>query len=157
MMPVRDPAPRSECALARKATRYIADIAGQHAAIAVSRDDPILIPQTMNRRLMQSSAAAHQAALERFEQTCEALTHRWTPETRRSGPLNAALATGWVAMRDDMEAGAKATTTTVRQALETALAPFAATLPERRRIAVMNLIAAGMTVFAAALALLPMP
>ncbi len=51
-------------------------------------------------------------------------------------------------MRDDMGAGAIASTTTARQEMESALAPLAAMIAEGRRIAL------GMTVFAAALALL---
>ena len=43
------------------------EIAAKHG-IAVARDDPILVLQTINSRLMQESARAQQVQLDRFKE-----------------------------------------------------------------------------------------
>ena len=130
----------------------IKDIAAAHG-IAVGRDDPILILHTVNEHLMRDSATAQQEALDRFEQALEAIAHRWGEDARNKAErtLNGALAASRDAMMRSMQEGAKAAATAARQEIDAALA---ATLREGRRIAVMNLVAAGMAVVAAALALL---
>lgn len=54
----------------------IREIATKHG-IAVSRDDPILILQTINNRLMLDSAKAQQAMLDQFKAEMEDLALRW--------------------------------------------------------------------------------
>jgi hypothetical protein len=54
----------------------IKEIAVKHG-IAVSRDDPILILQTINNRLMQDSEKAQQAMLDQYKEELEALALRW--------------------------------------------------------------------------------
>jgi fatty acid desaturase len=56
-------------------------------------------------------------------------------------------------MMKGMQDGAKAAAETVRRELETASAQLAAPIRESKRVAVMNMVAAGMAVFAAGLAL----
>lgn len=133
----------------------IRDIAARHG-IAVGRDDPIMILQTMNAHLMREHAAAQQAALDRFQEELEGIAHRWGEDARSKAErtLNAALAASTDAMKGGMEAGAKAAATAARHEIDAALAQLAGPIREGRRIATLNLIAAGMAVFAAALALL---
>ena len=133
----------------------IRDIAVRHG-IAVGRDDPITILQTMNAHLMREQAAAQQAALDRFSEELEGIAHRWGEDARSKAErtLNAALAASTDAMKSGMEAGAKAAATAARHEIDAALAQLAGPIREGRRIATLNLIAAGMAVFAAALALL---
>ncbi len=57
-------------AAADKIEDIIKEIAVKHG-IAVGRDDPILILQTINERLMQDSAAAQQEILDRFKEELE--------------------------------------------------------------------------------------
>jgi hypothetical protein len=137
-----------------KIEAIIGDIAARHG-VAIGRDDPIMILQTLNERLMQDSATAQQETLERFRQELEAIAHRWGEDARSKAErtLNAALAASKDAMRNGMEAGAKAAAASARQEIEAALAQLAGPIRDGRRIAVMNMIAAGMAVFAAALAL----
>ena len=59
-----------------KIEELIREIAVKHG-IAVGRDDPILILQTINTRLMQDSQAAQQEILDRFKEELEAIAHRW--------------------------------------------------------------------------------
>ena len=76
-----------------KIEELIREIAVKHG-IAVGRDDPILILQTINTRLMQDSQAAQQEILDRFKEELEAIAHRWGDDAKGKAErtLNAALA-----------------------------------------------------------------
>lgn len=68
-------------------------IATRHG-IAVSRDDPIFVLQTINDRLMQDSLKAQQIQLDRYKQELEGLALRWGQDStgKAERMLNAALA-----------------------------------------------------------------
>jgi hypothetical protein len=82
-----------------KIEELIREIAVKHG-IAVGRDDPILILQTINTRLMQDSQAAQQEILDRFKEELEAIAHRWGDDAKGKAErtLNAALAASKEAM-----------------------------------------------------------
>ena len=137
-----------------KIEELIREIAVKHG-IAVGRDDPILILQTINTRLMQDSQAAQQEILDRFKEELEAIAHRWGDDAKGKAErtLNAALAASKEAMAKGMQDGGKAAAEAVRRELEAAAAQLAAPIREARRVSYMNIVAAGRAVFAAALAL----
>ena len=137
-----------------KIEELIREIAVKHG-IAVGRDDPILILQTIYTRLMQDSQAAQQEILDRFKEELEAIAHRWGDDAKGKAErtLNAALAASKEAMAKGMQDGGKAAAEAVRRELEAAAAQLAAPIREARRVSYMNIVAAGMAVFAAALAL----
>ncbi|HDS1573311.1 TPA: conjugal transfer protein TraM [Stenotrophomonas maltophilia] len=137
-----------------KIEELIREIAVKHG-IAVGRDDPILILQTINTRLMQDSQAAQQEILDRFKEELEAIAHRWGDDAKGKAErtLNAALAASKEAMAKGMQDGGKAAVEAVRRELEAVAAQLAAPIREARRVSYMNIVAAGMAVFAAALAL----
>ncbi|CAJ0695748.1 Protein TraM [Ralstonia mannitolilytica] len=137
-----------------KIEELIREIAVKHG-IAVGRDDPILILQTINTRLMQDSQAAQQEILDRFKEELEAIAHRWRDDAKGKAErtLNAALAASKEAMAKGMQDGGKAAAEAVRRELEAVAAQLAAPIREARRVSYMNIVAAGMAVFAAALAL----
>jgi len=137
-----------------KIEELIREIAVKHG-IAVGRDDPILILQTINTRLMQDSQAAQQEILDRFKEELEAIAHRWGDDAKGKAErtLNATLAASKEAMAKGMQDGGKAAAEAVRRELEAAAAQLAAPIREARRVSYMNIVAAGMAVFAAALAL----
>jgi hypothetical protein len=138
-----------------KIEAIIKEIAAKHG-IAVGRDDPILILQTINERLMQDSAAAQQETLDRFKEELESIAHRWGEDAKSKAErtLNAALAASKDAMMKGMQEGAKAAAELARREVDEAVVQLASPIRDGRRIAVMNMIAAGMAVMAAALALL---
>lgn len=139
--------------MADKMEETIKAIAAKHG-IAVGRDDPILILQTLNERLMQDSAAAQQEMLDRFKEELEALSHRWGEDAKNKAErtLNAALVASKEAMANGMQQGTKVMTEAVRREMDAAVTQLAEPTRESRRVAIMNLVAAGMTLFAAALA-----
>jgi CBS-domain-containing membrane protein len=137
-----------------KIEETIKEIAVKHG-IAVGRDDPILILQTINERLMQDSAAAQQEILDHFKEELEAIAHRWGDDAKNKAErtLNAALTASREAMTNTMGEGAKSAAELIRREIKAASAQFAAPIREAKRVALMNLIAAGMTIIAAGLAL----
>jgi CBS-domain-containing membrane protein len=137
-----------------KIEETIKEIAVKHG-IAVGRDDPILILQTINERLMQDSAAAQQEILDHFKEELEAIAHRWGDDAKNKAErtLNAALTASREAMTNTMQEGAKSAAELIRREIKAASAQFAAPIREAKRVALMNLIAAGMTIIAAGLAL----
>jgi hypothetical protein len=138
---------------ADKTEEIIKEIAVKHG-VAVSRDDPIMILHTLNERLLQESAAGQQEILERFKQELEAIAHRWGEDARNKAEktLNAALTASRGAMTRFVEAAAEAAAETVRSEVEAAMAQLARPVRDSRRVALMNLVAAGMAIVAAALA-----
>jgi len=127
----------------------IGEVARKHG-IAIGRDDPILVLHTMNDRLARESAAAQQVLLDAFKEELEALASRWSMEAtdRADRILQAALAGSQEAMASAMREGANATGASVRTEVESALAQIAGRLLDARRIALLNLAAACITLAA---------
>lgn len=137
-----------------KIEEIIKEIAAKHG-IAVGRDDPILILQTVNERLMQDSAAAQQEILGRFKSEMEEIAHRWgdNAKSKAERTLNAALTASRDAMQKGMQEGAAKAVEAVQCELEAIADQLAAPIRDAKRVATMNMIAAGMAVFAAGLVL----
>ena len=137
-----------------KLEELIREIATKHG-IALGRDDPILILQTINMKLMQDSASAQQDSLDAFKSELESIANRWGDDARGKAEktLNAALAASKDAMMRSTQDGAKATAEAVRQEVERSTAQLMGPIREARRVAMMNMIAAGMAVAAAGMVL----
>src|SRR6476620_4830080 len=88
----------------------IREIATKHG-IAVSRDDPILVLQTINSRLMQDSSKAQQAQLDHYKEELEALALRWGNDAKEKAEriLNASLSAAKDAIDQLMQEGARST------------------------------------------------
>ena len=112
----------------------IREIAAKHG-IAVSRDDPILILQTINARLMQDSAKAQQAMPDRYKEELEALALRWGSDVKSKAEriLNASLAASKEATAKLMQEGAKEAAASVRGEIDAALRRALRVLRRRSR------------------------
>lgn len=132
----------------------IREIATRHG-IAVSRDDPILVLQTINNRLLLDSAKAQQLMLDRYKEELEALASRWGNDAREKAEriLNASLDASKETMENMLGEAAKVSAAKVCQELNGALARVAVPVREARRLAILNVIAACLTMVAAAIAL----
>jgi hypothetical protein len=128
----------------------IKEIAAKHG-ISVSRDDPILVLQTINNRLMQDSAKAQKNQLSAYKEELEEIALRWENESKKRAEriLNAAL----TASKAAMDEGAKAASKAAREEIDTALAAVTEPLQAARRIGMLNVVASCITLAAAALAL----
>lgn len=134
-----------------KIEETIKEIAAKHG-IALGRDDPILILQTINDRLMQESTTAQKAILDSFKSQLEEIAHQWgnDAKTKAERTLTAALTASKAAMEASINEAAKQTAEAVRQEIEATIEQqLAPAIHEARRISLLNLIAAGMIVLAA--------
>jgi len=132
----------------------IREIAQKHG-IVVGRDDPILILQTINNRLMQDSAKAQQTQLEKLKEELEALAQRWSLDAKEKAEriLNASLTAGKQAMGQLMEEGTKATARLLAEETEALLTRLGQPVRDAHRLAVFNTVASCMTLLATAIAL----
>jgi Fe-S cluster assembly ATPase SufC len=132
----------------------IKEIAAKHG-IVVSRDDPILVLQTINNRLLQDSAQAQQTQLDHYKEELEGLALRWGSDAKGKAEriLNASLSAGKDAMGQVMQEAARTTAVTVTAEIDTALARLRASIRDAHRIAMLNVVAACITMGAAAVAL----
>ena len=140
--------------MADQVEELIKEIAAKHG-IAVSRDDPILVLQTINNRLMQDSSKAQQAQLDQYKEELEALALRWGTDAKDKAEriLNAALTASKGAMDKAMQENAKSTAATVRAEVDAALGRVAGQVEDARRIGLLNVLASCITLAAAAVAL----
>lgn len=127
-------------------------IATRHG-IAVSRDDPIFVLQTINDRLMQDSLKAQQIQLDRYKQEMEGIALRWAEDSKGKAErmLNAALAGSKVAVTQLMDDGAKAAAETVREEIDASIARLTMQIRDSVRIGMLNVVASCITLLAAAL------
>ena len=132
----------------------IREIAAKHG-IAVSRDDPILVLQTINMRLLEDSSKAQQAQLDQYKEELEDLAQRWGNNAKAKAEkiLNAALGASKSAMAELMQEGARVTAAGVSAEIDAALKRIAGPMQDARRIGMLNIVASCITMVAAALAL----
>jgi cell division septum initiation protein DivIVA len=126
----------------------IKEIAGKHG-IAVGRDDPIMILQTINARLLEDSARAQQAMLERYKEELEALSARWSSDAKQKAErvLNAALE----ASSNTMRAGAREAVASIGREIDVALCGVAGVLRQARTVGILNVVASCITLLAVAI------
>ncbi|HAT8335381.1 conjugal transfer protein TraM [Legionella pneumophila serogroup 1] len=85
--------------MSEKINEAIQDIAGKHG-IVLGRDDPVLIFQTMNDRLLEENRKAQQEMLTQFKEEMESISSQWKVDAKDKAEkvLNAALASSKEAM-----------------------------------------------------------
>jgi Transcriptional activator TraM len=127
----------------------IKEIVGKHG-VAVSRDDPIMILQTVNARLLEDSAKAQQAMLERYREELEALSSRWSSDAKEKAER--VLKVSLEASRNAMREGARETAASVRAEIETALGRVEVSLRQARMVGILNVVASCITLLAVATA-----
>ena len=132
----------------------IKEIAAKHG-IAVGRDDPILILQTINARLLDDGAKAQRALLQEHKEELEGITQRWSVDVKGKAEriLTASLTASKEAMTRMMQDGATMMTAAVRGEVDQALKGIEKTVQQAHDLGRVNLIAAALTLVAAAIAL----
>jgi hypothetical protein len=137
---------RNGAVMSDQIEELIREIAAKHG-IAVSRDDPILVLQTINNRLLLDSSTAQQAQLEHYKSEIEALSTRWQIDAKSKADrtLNAALAAGHSAIQNILEMNAEKFSLRVSEELEGASAKIENAVENARRVAFQNLIASLIT------------
>ena len=140
--------------MADEGEELIKEIAMKHG-IAISRDDPIFVLQTINQRLMQDSARAQQAMLDEYKAELAVIAQAWSSDAKSMAErvLNAAMTASKETMIRLIDQGAKAASALMRAEVDAALGNLAGTLRNSRRLAMVNLVASALTLMAGSLAL----
>ncbi len=127
------------------------EIAAIHG-IGISRDDPLLILQTLNKRLMEDNAKVQQEMLDRHKEEIEVLAKRWSDEAKNKAEkiLNAALDASQKMMAKAAQEGGSSVAAVVNKEIEGSLNRAVRT---GRGLVIANVIAAAITLVAAFLAL----
>ena len=127
------------------------EIAAIHG-IGISRDDPLLILQTLNKRLMEDNAKVQQEMLDRHKEEIEVLAKRWSDEAKNKAEkiLNAALDASQKMMAKAAQEGGSSVAAVVNKEIEGSLNRAVRTC---RGLVIANVIAAAITLVAAFLAL----
>ena len=130
-------------------SELIKEIAAKHG-IALGRDDPILILQTLNNRLLQDNQKAQQAMLDQYKEELETLSIRWSADTREKAEriLNLSLESSKVAMDQLMQAGTKELLLRFTSQVDESLNLMRYLIKNSQRIGTMNIIASCITLLA---------
>lgn len=128
----------------------INDIAIKHGVV-IGRDDPILILQTMNSKLMEDNAKTQQLMLNQYKEDLEGIALRWGNDAKEKSEriLNASLAASKEAMANLLQESANKTALTIQNNIEELLSRANGTLRHTKRIAILNLTASALTLLAA--------
>jgi hypothetical protein len=129
-----------------KIEETIKEIAVKHG-IAVGRDDPIMILHTINERLMKETAISQRQILHEFKEELESVAHEWEITAKKTAEkiLNAALSTSKEAMAEGGKTAAKA----LGREIDSRLAQVGASIRSARKLVIINVVAAVVTLLAA--------
>ena len=125
--------------------------------VAVPREDPIMIQETINQRWVIFSAAVHQKQMDMFKSEMEAFADRWLDDNKilSKKMLNASLDASKAAMKDILNEGGKEVVEALREvhkeANKEATERINTTIKNLNTLSMMNLVAALLTITAAGL------
>lgn len=138
-----------------KINETIKEIALKHG-VALSKDDPILILQTMNDRLMQESIEAQQSNLNDFKSELEVTLNMWSNEAKSKAErtLTAAIAASKVTITESINENAKITANITKVELEKIMEnSWQPAINETKLISLINITAATMVLISAIIVL----
>lgn len=101
----------------------IKEIAVRHGVI-LSKDDPVLILQTMNERLLEETRKSQQEMLAQFKEEMENISSQWKDDAREKAEkvLNAALASSKEAMARLLQESTRESVHAVKKMISDSLA-----------------------------------
>lgn len=140
-----------------KTDTLIKEIAIKHG-VAIGKDDPILILQTLNARLMEDNAIAQQHMLDKYKEELEGIALRWGNDAKDKSEriLNASLAASKEAMTKLLQESANKAAITIKQEVDESLVRANNVLQHTKRIAILNLTASGITLLTACTVIISM-
>ena len=126
------------------------EIASKHG-VALDREDPILIVQTMHARLLAESTSAQQTPLEDYRKTLEAVLERWGAETKAKAEriVTASLTASTETMKAQMATHTTDVASAIRKEVTGVLEETATRIRTAQTIGYLNLFAALVTFLAA--------
>ena len=122
------------------------EIAAKHG-VALDREDPILIVQTLHMRLLADSRSAQQALLEDYRKTLEAQLERWSAETKTKAEriVTASLTASTETMTAQMATHTIDMTSAIRKEVTAVLEQTETKIRTAHTIGYLNLLAALVT------------
>jgi len=126
------------------------EIALKHG-VALDREDPILMVQTLHDRFLADSRSAQQAMLEDYRKTLEALLERWSAETTTKAEriVTASLTATTETMKTQMAAHTMDVAHAIRKEVTEVVEATEARLRRATTVGYVNLLAALVTFLAA--------
>ena len=126
------------------------EIASKHG-VALDREDPILIVQTLHARLLADSRSAQHAMLEDYRTTLESLLERWSAETTAKAEriVTASLTASTETMKTQMATTTTDVAHTIRKEVTEVLEATEARMRRATTLGYLNLLAALVTCVAA--------
>ncbi|MGL4733613.1 MAG: hypothetical protein ACRCWB_00570 [Enterovibrio sp.] len=138
-----------------KLDEIVKEIALKHG-VTISRDDPIMILHTLNELLLKENSVAQKALLDTFKSEIEGISLKWSQDVKNKAErtLNAALIASKESIAAAAEENAKAIALTAKREIEASLTlQLQSIISRARRLSLINLAAAAMTIFAASIVL----
>lgn len=124
----------------------IKEIATTHG-IALSKEDPIMIMHTLNKRLIEDSKSTQQDLLDNFRSQMEVLYDQWTIEAKHHSDriLNASIVSSKAEVARVMEAQSRVIIGQWKHELNAGFSQVHQALQAAKQTAVLNVIAALIT------------
>jgi Transcriptional activator TraM len=134
-----------------KIEEIIKEIAVKHG-IAIGRDDPILILNTLNERLLKETADAQRQIMHEFREELESAAHEWETTAKNIAEkiFNAALTASNETLKKAITEGGKTAAEVFGREVDSKLVQICTAMRISRLSAIVNLVAVVMTVLAAA-------
>jgi hypothetical protein len=119
--------------------------------VALDREDPILMVQTMHARLLADSRSAQQAMLDDYRTTLEGLLERWSAETTAKAEriVTAALTATTETMKAQMATNTTAVASAMRKEVADVLDQTETRMRRATTVGYLNLLAALVTFLSA--------
>jgi len=123
--------------------------------IIVDKEDPIMIMYTVNKKLMQDSAASQQLQLQQFGEELEDLIHRFGLESKDKANqiLNAALDASKESMENELSEGTQSAMTDISKEINSIINRASAQSKGSMKVATLNIIASIITMLSAGVVL----
>jgi len=124
----------------------VKEIAATHG-IALSKEDPIMIMHTLNKRLIEDSKSTQQDLLDNFRSQMEVLYDQWTIEAKHHSDriLNASIVSSKAEVARVMEAQSQVIIGQWKHELNAGFSQVHQALQAAKQTAVLNVIAALIT------------
>ncbi len=127
----------------------VKEVAAKHG-IAVGKNDPIMVLCTINQILLQKNAEEQEKLLGHFQEEVEAISHRWSEDTKAKAEkiINAALTTSRMEIQKGIQEGTKKAADTITKEVQNSASALA---KQAALVAMLNVIGAGVALVAAAI------
>lgn len=122
--------------------------------VAVGRDDPIMILATVNEWLARKNAKDQEEVLNRWKSEMESVAHEWSENSKSMAErsLSAGVREGKSLIKEFAQSYSGDLTAATNKAIEEAVnRHVTSAIKQGRGASIMNMIAAGMTLIAAAI------